>query len=55
MAIEIVNYSQKHINAWITNANERIKWLLIRSYGHLKLSKTKEEWDFMSSFKLLDN
>lgn len=53
--IEIVNYSQRHINAWITNADERIKWLLNRSYGHPKVSKTKEAWHLMSYFKPLDH
>ncbi|KAF5481578.1 hypothetical protein F2P56_002218 [Juglans regia] len=48
--LEIVNYSQRHINAWI-GGKEESQWLLTCFYGPPETVKRKEAWSLLKSMK----
>lgn len=46
-----MNYSQRHINAWIMDEEVDKKWLLTCYYGQPETAKRKESWNLLKSFK----
>lgn len=51
-SVEIINYSQRHINAWCIEESEDTKWLFTRFYGNPETCKRRGSWDLLASFKL---
>ncbi|KAF5449972.1 hypothetical protein F2P56_030362 [Juglans regia] len=46
--VEILNYSQHHINAMVRSEEKKMSWLLSGFYGHPVVSKRKNTWDLLS-------
>lgn len=51
VGVEIVNYFQRHINAWIMDEGVDKRWLLTCYYGQPETTKRKESWNLLKSFK----
>ncbi|XP_042942824.1 uncharacterized protein LOC122277007 [Carya illinoinensis] len=51
VGIEVVNFSQRHINTWVKDGEVEKKWLITCLYGHPETTKRKATWDLMKSFK----
>ncbi|XP_042974797.1 uncharacterized protein LOC122306435 [Carya illinoinensis] len=49
--LEVYNYSQRHINSWITDRDSKFSWLLTGFYGHPEVHKRQETWRMLESFK----
>ncbi|KAG6650293.1 hypothetical protein CIPAW_06G032500 [Carya illinoinensis] len=49
--LELLNYSQRHINAFITNDMGDARWLLTCFYGHPEVSQRKVGFDLLNSFE----
>lgn len=47
---EIVNFSQRYINAWVIGEGEN-RWLLTCFYGPPKTVKRKEPWMMLKTMK----
>ncbi|KAF5445202.1 hypothetical protein F2P56_034269 [Juglans regia] len=48
--VEIINFSQWHINAMVKNDNGK-EWLFTGFYGHPEAAKRKFTWELLSSLK----
>lgn len=46
-----MNYTQRHINVWISSEEDRSRWLLTCYYGHPETHKRAEAWDMLASLK----
>ncbi|KAF5452148.1 hypothetical protein F2P56_027178 [Juglans regia] len=52
MEVEILNYSQRHISAWITSeGGKKERWLLTGFYGNPETSMREESWQLLGSLK----
>ncbi|XP_041009372.1 uncharacterized protein LOC121253428 [Juglans microcarpa x Juglans regia] len=52
--LEILNYSNRHINAWVTNEEGNERWLLTGFYGQPETSLREEAWKLLASLRLND-
>lgn len=50
-----MNYSQKHINAFITEELSGTSWLLTCFYGHPEVAHRKKGFKLLSSFRPIDS
>lgn len=54
MEVEILNYSQRHISAWITSEEgKKERWLLTGFYGNPETSMREEAWQLLGFLKPL--
>ncbi|XP_042964510.1 uncharacterized protein LOC122298707 [Carya illinoinensis] len=53
--VEVLNYSLRHISAWITVEEGRRKWLLTGFYGEPEVNKREEAWRLLTSLKPEEN
>lgn len=53
--LEILNYSQRHISAWVIEEEDKMKWLMTVFNGHPKASKRHEAWNLLISLKPSNN
>lgn len=49
--VEVLNYTQRHISAWITEGEGNERWLLTGFYGHPKTVKRAEAWNLLLSLR----
>lgn len=49
--VEVLNYSQRHISAWITSEEGKMKWLLTGFYCEFDSSKREEAWNLLAALK----
>ncbi|XP_041011424.1 uncharacterized protein LOC121255210 [Juglans microcarpa x Juglans regia] len=49
--VDVLNYSDRHISAWIRDVDFPSKWLLARFYGELDVARRTEAWEFLESLK----
>ncbi|XP_042958110.1 uncharacterized protein LOC122293656 [Carya illinoinensis] len=50
MKVELVNYSQRHINVIVKSEEDNSSWLLTCFYGHPEINRRKETWELLQSF-----
>lgn len=55
MNVEIINYYQRHINAWIKDEMNNVCWLLTSFYGHPDSNKRNVGWELLNPFKPNEN
>ncbi|XP_042964718.1 uncharacterized protein LOC122298940 [Carya illinoinensis] len=52
--LELINYSQRHINVLMKNDESNVNWVLTCFYGHPKTNKRREAWQLLQSFNPSD-
>ena len=52
--VELLNYSQRHINVFITDEPGGSRWLLTYFYGNFEVSQRKGSFELLNSFKPTD-
>lgn len=49
--VELVNFSQYHINVCVAHEEKKTPWILIGFYNNPKTSKRQEYWSLLSTLK----
>lgn len=53
--VQIINYSQRHIMALITMANEEFSWTFTGFYGHPDHNLREQSWKLLSHLRTLSS